>query len=68
MPLSDPPAEIEHAEWCSVAFGHSDCDCGGNGGRCPICGAQGPCGFITDGENVLPAICSMADLLRGDVR
>lgn len=48
-----------HAEWCSMnVFDPGEdgyeCDCGGNGGRCSKCGADGPCGWGPNGE---PLIC-----------
>lgn len=53
---------VEHATWCNVEWDNGPCDCGGNGGRCPICGAQGPCGFLRDGDTVSPAFCSMSSV------
>ena len=46
--------EIEHAEWCSRNIEDvAKCDCGGNGARCVICGAEGPCAFTDDGEALI---------------
>jgi len=48
--LMDP---IEHTDWCDTQLGHDTCDC--DGGRCPVCGKTGPCGFADDGT---PLICA----------
>lgn len=42
-----------HADWCNVEWDNGPCDCGGNGGRCEECGAEGPCGFADDGSPLI---------------
>lgn len=50
---------VRHATWCNVEWDAGPCDCGGNGGRCPRCGREGPCGWVPIGGYLVPAICAL---------
>lgn len=51
-----------HLDWCAtVAEPDRRCDCDCFLGRCPTCGAVGPCGFASGGS---PLICRIPEETR----